>query len=324
MLNFLRFIADKKLSLTEYPVLTIIYMDTRYKGASYRTIRGFTENTPFTISASAVQSALTSLIEKGIVEKGIDHRLGIFYLAKNVESEKTLLFLEQLNQQNEKEKTKKTRSKKEFIKPERSEVFEYMRDSLRKYFGENVQDSFIQNISNQFYDYWENLNWSDSKGKIKSVKNRIAYWARKEAKGLGYDVMPFMTSNHGQVTDIYKEIIAIYEPFQSQKNWLNDKKNNLIEEQARAFYAQMTKKNWQLLASCKTWQEELQIFAAEKSCPLRFLNPDYVPKTKQEREAKYELYTGSANVEPITAEGAKTLALIQRLKKEYQEKNNGK
>ena len=323
MINFLRYIADKELSLTEYPVLTIIYMDTRYRGGSYRTIRGFTENTPFKISASAVLAAINSLIDKGYIQKEINQRLGMFYIAKGVESEKTLLLIEQINEQNDKQ-PKKKKTKKEFVKPERSEIYEFMKNSLKKYFGDNVQNDFIQNVANQFYDYWDNLNWSDNKGKIKSVKNRVAYWARKEAKAMGYDVAPFTASSTGKVADIYKEIIAIYEPFQFQKNWLNDRKKNLIEEQARAFYAQMAKKNWQLLASCKTWQEELQIFAAEKSCPLRLLNPDYVPKTKQEREAKNELYTGHTNSEPITADGLKTLALIQRLRQEHQEKNNAK
>ena len=65
MINFLKYIAGKKLSLTEYPVLTIIYMDTRFKGASYRTIRGVTENTPFTISPSAVKNPINYILASG-------------------------------------------------------------------------------------------------------------------------------------------------------------------------------------------------------------------------------------------------------------------
>uniref|UniRef100_UPI00386B5548 hypothetical protein n=1 Tax=Ruminobacter sp. TaxID=2774296 RepID=UPI00386B5548 len=241
MINFLKYIAGKKLSLTEYPVLTIIYMDTRFKGASYRTIRGFTENTPFTISPSAVQNAINSLIEKGIIEKGIDQKLGIFYVAKNINKEHELTFLK--TEEKEK-KPKVSRPRKEFVKPTISDVTDYMRTKLVEYFGNEIQENFIQETAKEFFDYWENLNWSDSKGKIKSVNNRIAYWAKNKARQFGLDAMPFGTKT-ASIEDIVKEIYAIYEPMHqsSELEWKNNHVINLIEEQARAFYSLMTKKN---------------------------------------------------------------------------------
>ena len=133
MINFLKYIAGKKLSLTEYPILTIIYMDTRFKGASYRTIRGFTENTPFTISPSAVQNAINSLIERGIVEKGIDQKLGIFYLAKDINKESELSFL---NPEEKEKKPKVSRPRKEFVKPnkedERKKISSVISEKFKK------------------------------------------------------------------------------------------------------------------------------------------------------------------------------------------------
>ena len=306
MINFLKYLAGKKLSLSEYPVLTIIYMDTRFKGASYRTIRGFTENTPFTISPSAVQNAINSLIEKGFIEKCIDQRLGIFYVAKDIDKEKDLTFLKP---EEKEKKPKAARPKKEFVKPKKSDVTDYMRTKIIEYFGTDVQESFIQDTANQFYDYWENLNWSDSKGKIKSVNNRIAYWARNTARKFGLDTMPFGTLT-ASIEDIVSEIYAIYEPMQFRKEWKNSRIENLVEEQARSFYAQMTKKNWRLNVGCKKWQDQLQVFAADMNCPLRFLNPDYVVKTKQEREARNELLTGFKNSDPFNRDSVENLKII--------------
>ena len=305
MINFLKYLAGKKLSLSEYPVLTIIYMDTRFKGASYRTIRGFTENTPFTISPSAVQNAINSLIERDIIEKGIDQKLGIFYVAKNINKEHELEFLK--TEEKEK-KPKVSRPRKEFVKPTISDVTDYMRTKLIEYFGNEIQENFIQETAKEFFDYWENLNWSDSKGKIKSVNNRIAYWAKNKARQFGLDATPFGTKT-AAIEDIVKEIYAIYEPMHksSELEWKNNHVINLIEEQARAFYSLMTKKNWRLNVGCKTWEDQLQVFAADMNCPLRVLNPGYVPKNKQEREYYNMLFGGARNIDPISEKGLETV-----------------
>lgn len=308
MINFLKYIAGKKLSLTEYPVLTIIYMDTRFKGASYRTIRGFTENTPFTISPSAVQNAINSLIERDIIEKRIDQKLGIFYIAKNINKEHELAFLK--TEEKEK-KPKVSRPRKEFVKPNKEDVTNYMRSKLIDYFGDGIQENFVQQTANQFYDYWENLNWSDSKGKIKSVNNRIAYWAKNRAREFGLDAVPFGTKT-ALIEDVIKAIYSIFEPMRppSEIEWKTDKVQNLIEEQARAFYAQMTKKNWQLNTGCNTWQDQLQVFAADQYNTLKVLDPDYIPKTKAERDLRNELYTGFKNSDPMNRNSFETMKLI--------------
>ena len=280
-------------------------MDTRFKGASYRTIRGFTENTPFTISPSAVQNAINSLIERGIVEKGIDQKLGIFYLAKDINKESELSFL---NPEEKEKKPKVSRPRKEFVKPNKEDVTNYMRSKLIDYFGDGIQENFVQQTANQFYDYWENLNWSDSKGKIKSVNNRIAYWAKNRAREFGLDAVPFGTKT-ALIEDVIKAIYSIFEPMRppSEIEWKNDKVQNLIEEQARAFYSLMTKKNWRLNIGCKTWQDQLQVFAADMNCPLRVLNPGYIPKNKQEKEYYNMLFGSARNTDPLTQKGLETV-----------------
>jgi hypothetical protein len=136
------------------------------------------------------------------------------------------------------------------------------------------------------------------------------------------NTVPALSVQPVSIEDIVREIYAIYEPMQFRQDWKNYRIENLIEEQARAFYAQMTKKNWKLNVGCQTWQDQLQVFAADMYCPLRFLNPDYVTKNKQEREARNELLTGFKNSDPVSKDGLKTLALIQRLRKQRQEKEN--
>ena len=61
---------------------------------------------------------------------------------------------------------------------------------------------------------------------------------------------------------------------------------------------------------CKKWQDQLQVFAADMNCPLRFLNPDYVVKTKQEREARNELLTGFKNSDPFNRDSVENLKII--------------
>ena len=52
------------------------------------------------------------------------------------------------------------------------------------------------------------------------------------------------------------------------------------------------------------------------------LEKEWSKLEKQEREFRNELYTGSKNCDPVSKDGLKTLALIQRLRKQRQEKEN--
>ena len=318
MLEFLKYLSDKKFTGAELMVLTIIYKDTRFGKGCFKTVRTLADNTPFDVSKSSVSNAVRSLLKKGYIERLYDSEQDALYLkAVNVECERVIkqpydVVIEHPEHQ-------KQAKRKKFVPPTYDEVLARMTDRLIHYFGENVQKEFIESQTTAFIDYWQNLGWKDKTGcYIKSVNNRIATWTKNIAEKYSKEPEPYRKANvlsvqavqPVSIDEIIRSIYAIYEPMQFRDNWKNFRIENLIEEQARAFYAQMTKKNWQLNTGCNTWQDQLQVFAADMYCPLRFLNPDYVPKSKQEREARNELLTGFKNSDPFNRNSIETLKMI--------------
>ena len=318
MLNFLKYLSDKTFSGAELMVLIIIYKDTRFGNGCYKSVRTLADNTPFDISKSSVSNAVRSLLKKGYIERLYDEVQDALYLkAVNVDCERLIKQPNNITIEHP-EKVKKPK----FSPPTYEDVFNKMTERLVHYFGENVQESFIECQSIAFMDYWQNLEWKDKTGcYIKCVNNRIATWAANVAQKYRIEPTPYQTTAVS-LESIVNAIYAIYEPMQFTEDWENERKTALIEQQARAFYAQMTKKNWQLNTGCNTWQDQLQVFAADPFNTLKVLDPDYIPKNKQEREFRNELYTGSKNCDPVSKDGLKTLALIQRLRKQRQEKEN--
>ena len=318
MLEFLKYLSDKKFTGAELMVLTIIYKDTRFGKGCFKTVRTLADNTPFDVSKSSVSNAVRSLLKKGYIERLYDSEQDALYLkAVNVKCERVIkqpydVVIEHPEHQ-------KQAKRKKFVPPTYDEVLARMTDRLIHYFGENVQKEFIESQTTAFIDYWQNLEWKDKSGcYIKSVNNRIATWTKNTAEKYSKEPEPYRKANvlsiqavqPVSIDEIIRSIYAIYEPMQFRDNWKNFRIENLIEEQARAFYAQMTKKNWQLNTGCNTWQDQLQVFVADMYCPLRFLNPDYVPKSKQEREARNELLTGFKNSDPFNRNSIETLKMI--------------
>lgn len=330
MLEFLKYLSDKKFTGAELMVLTIIYKDTRFGKGCFKTVRTLADNTPFDVSKSSVSNAVRSLLKKGYIERLYDSEQDALYLkAVNVECERVIkqpydVVIEHPEHQ-------KQAKRKKFVPPTYDEVLARMTDRLIHYFGENVQKEFVESQTTAFIDYWQNLGWKDKSGcYIKSVNNRIATWTKNIAEKYSKEPEPYRNTSvlsvqvvqPVSIEDIVDAIRAIYAPMQFTEKWENERKTALMEQQARAFYAQMTKKNWQLNTGCNTWQDQLQIFAADPFNTLKVLDPDYIPKNKQEREFRNELYTGSKNCDPVSKDGLKTLALIQRLRKQRQEKEN--
>ena len=318
MLQFLKYLSDKKFTGAELMVLTIIYKDTRFGKGCFKTVRTLADNTPFDVSKSSVSNAVRSLLKKGYIERLYDSEQDALYLkAVNVECERVIkqpydVVIEHPEHQ-------KQAKRKKFVPPTYDEVLARMTDRLIHYFGENVQKEFVESQTTAFIDYWQNLEWKDKTGcYIKSVNNRIATWTKNIAEKYSKEPEPYRKANvlsvqvvqPVSIEDIVREIYAIYEPMQFRQDWKNYRIENLIEEQARAFYAQMTKKNWKLNVGCQTWQDQLQVFAADMYCPLRFLNPDYVTKNKQEREARNELLTGFKNSDPFNRDSIENLKMI--------------
>lgn len=318
MLEFLKYLSDKKFTGAELMVLTIIYKDTRFGKGCFKTVRTLADNTPFDVSKSSVSNAVRSLLKKGYIERLYDSEQDALYLkAVNVECERVIkqpydVVIEHPEHQ-------KQAKRKKFVPPTYDEVLARMTDRLIHYFGENVQKEFIESQTTAFIDYWQNLEWKDKSGcYIKSVNNRIATWTKNIAEKYSKEPEPYRKANvlsvqavqPVSIEDIVREIYAIYEPMQFRQDWKNYRIENLIEEQARAFYAQMTKKNWKLNVGCQSWQDQLQVFAADMYCPLRFLNPDYVTKNKQEREARNELLTGFKNSDPFNRDSIENLKMI--------------
>lgn len=322
MLKFLNLIADKKFSLIEAPVFLIVYMDTRFSSGCYRTMRGFTENTPFELSLSSVFNAINSLMEKGFIKKKYDEEKDrIYYLVPNVEQEAnkkipesaTVIFSEE-EQKQEKEPKPKANPKRKtvFTPPKRDVVKEYMGKYYSKRYGE-VPEDFIETQTEMFFAYYEQIDWEigKTKKKMKNVALACSGWVLRDNSYNQYknsvNTVPTLSIQPVSIDEIISYIYAIYEPMQFRPDWKNNRVENLIEEQARAFYAQMTKKNWKLNVGCKTWEDQLQVFISDMYCPLRFLNPDYVPKNKQECETRNELIGGAKKIDPITEKGLETL-----------------
>ena len=323
MLKFLKFISGKKFSLIELPVFLTIYMDTRYSNGCCRTMRGFTENTPFELSLSSVFNAINSLIEKGFIKKKYDEEKDcIYYVVPDVEQEAnkkipesaTVIFSEE-EQKQEKEPKPKPKTKSVFTPPEKDVVKEHMRKYYSKRYGE-VPEDFIETQTEMFFAYYEQIDWEigKTKKKMKNVALACSGWVLRDKSFTEYknnvNTVPALSVKPVSIEDIVREIYAIYEPMQFRQDWKNYRIENLVEEQARAFYAQMTKKNWKLNVGCQTWQDQLQVFAADMYCPLRFLNPDYVTKNKQEREARNELLTGFKNSDPFNRDSIENLKMI--------------
>lgn len=318
MLEFLKYLSDKKFTGAELMVLTIIYKDTRFGKGCFKTVRTLADNTPFDVSKSSVSNAVRSLLKKGYIERLYDSEQDALYLkAINVECERVIkqpydVVIEHPEHQ-------KQAKRKKFVPPTYDEVLARMTDRLIHYFGENVQKEFVESQTTAFIDYWQNLEWKDKSGcYIKSVNNRIATWTKNTAEKYSKEPEPYRKASvlsvqvvqPVSIDEIIRSIYAIYEPMQFRQDWKNYRIENLIEEQARAFYAQMTKKNWKLNVGCQTWQDQLQVFAADMYCPLRFLNPDYVTKNKQEREARNELLTGFKNSDPFNRDSIENLKMI--------------
>ena len=318
MLEFLKYLSDKKFTGAELMVLTIIYKDTRFGKGCFKTVRTLADNTPFDVSKSSVSNAVRSLLKKGYIERLYDPEQDALYLkAVNVECERVIK--QPYDVVVEHPEHEKQAKRKKFIPPTYDEVLARMTDRLIHYFGENVQKEFIESQTTDFIDYWQNLGWKDKSGcYIKSVNNRIATWTKNTAEKYSKEPEPYRKANvlsvqavqPVSIDEIVNAIRAIYAPMQFTEDWENERKTALIEQQARAFYAQMTKKNWQLNTGCNTWQEQLQVFAADQYNTLKVLDPDYIPKTKAERDLRNELYTGFKNSDPMNRNSFETMKLI--------------
>lgn len=317
MLNFLKYLSDKTFSGAELMVLTIIYKDTRFGNGCYKSVRTLADNTPFDISKSSVSNAVRSLLKKGYIVRLYDEVQDALYLkAVNVDCERLIKQPNNITIEHP-EKVKKPK----FSPPTYEDVFNKMTERLVHYFGENIQETFIESQTMAFIDYWQNLEWKDKSGcYIKSVNNRIATWTKNIAEKYSKEPEPYRKANvlSVQVVQstvptieaIVDAIRAIYTPMQFTEKWENDRKTALMEQQARAFYAQMTKKNWTLNVGCQTWQDQLQVFAADQYNTLKVLDPDYIPKTKAERDLRNELYTGFKNSDPMNRNSFETMKLI--------------
>lgn len=313
MLNFLKYISDKELTGSEYIVLTIIYKDTRYGNGCYKSIRQFLDHTPFTASKTTISSTINSLVEKGYVEKGYDKNLDAIYLtAKGVNCEKVfnLPYELKIEKASESLPVSHIKPKKAFEVPTKEQVKDLMWPALETHFNCKVEESFVNDQVQAFFEHYEPVKWKKNNGKpIVSLKQTVSNWVRNTSEN-ALSVSRCVTVTPPTIEDIVDAIRAIYTPMQFTEKWENDRKTALMEQQARAFYAQMTKKNWVLNVGCQTWQDQLQVFAADPFNTLKVLDPDYIPKTKAERDLRNELYTGFKNSDPMNRNSFETMKLI--------------
>lgn len=247
MLKFLKFISGKKFSLIELPVFLTIYMDTRYSNGCCRTMRGFTENTPFELSLSSVFNAINSLIGKGYVKKKYNEEKDcIYYVVPDVEQEANkkipdcaleTTLSDKIQSVSEKRKEKK---KNVFSPPDRQTVQENMKKYFSKRYGE-VPEDFIETQTEMFFAYYEQIGWEigKTKKKMKNIALACSGWVLRDKSFTEYknsvNTVPALSVQPVSIEDIVREIYAIYEPMQFRQDWKNYRIENLIEEQARAF-----------------------------------------------------------------------------------------
>lgn len=311
---FYRLIQGLNLSPTEAYVFRYIYDQCLSQGFCDRSLNAMLKKLQVKISKPTLNTALKKILNHGLIRKDSVYTLTSDTTALTTDQQENKIMLPavietpQTTETNEPVKpVKKTKKPTGFVIPTTEQVTECMRDALTKIFKDGLQDAYVTDQVTQFMEYWEGNNWTDSKGhKVKSLKGRIATWTRNIAREYNLDVKPYQITAP-DVNAIVSEIFAVFEPMQFRKDWRNERIDNLVEEQARAFYSICVSKNWHFENNVKTWQEALHLFIAMPKNKLRFLNPNYQPFTGWETEYRNELIGGAKKIDPISEKGLETV-----------------
>lgn len=188
---------------------------------------------------------------------------------------------------------------KRFVKPTLEEVTSYMAEKIKKKYGD-VQESFIIDQAESFYDHYQSNGWKVGKNPMKDWQSTVSKWVRNiqtfSTAGTGTSgaliVATAEQSTRPDFDTIYKEVIDIAGKLQNRSNWLSESANKNIMAGVRTFIAEEIKAHWNLYGE-SDWKNALNVFIFAQKSPLRYLDPNFCKNNGFDSGLYNEFWTGS-------------------------------
>lgn len=186
-----------------------------------------------------------------------------------------------------------------FVKPTLQEITSYMSEKIKKKYG-NVQESFIIDQAESFYDHYQSNGWKVGKNPMKDWQSTVSKWVRNiqtfSTAGTGTSgaliVATAEQSTRPDFDTIYKEVIDIAGKLQNRSNWLSESANKNIMAGVRTFIAEEIKAHWNLYGE-SDWKNALNVFIFAQKSPLRYLDPNFCKNNGFDSGLYNEFWTGS-------------------------------
>ena len=186
-----------------------------------------------------------------------------------------------------------------FVKPTLEEITNYMSEKIKKKYG-NVQESFIIDQAESFYDHYQSNGWKVGKNPMKDWQSTVSKWVRNiqtfSTAGTGTSgaliVATAEQSSRPDFDTIYKEVIDIAGKLQNRSNWLSESANKNIMAGVRTFIAEEIKAHWNLYGE-SDWKNALNVFIFAQKSPLRYLDPNFCKNNGFDSGLYNEFWTGS-------------------------------
>lgn len=193
---------------------------------------------------------------------------------------------------------------KRFVKPTLEEITNYMSEKIKKKYG-NVQESFIIDQAESFYDHYQSNGWKVGKNPMKDWQSTVSKWVRNiqtfSTAGTGTSgaliVATAEQSSRPDFDTIYKEVIDIAGKLQNRSNWLSESANKNIQAGVRTFIAEEIKAHWNLYGE-SDWKNALNVFIFAQKSPLRYLDPNFCKNNGFDQGLYNQFWTGMSSMAP--------------------------
>ena len=193
---------------------------------------------------------------------------------------------------------------KRFVKPTLEEITNYMSEKIKKKYG-NVQESFIIDQAESFYDHYQSNGWKVGKNPMKDWQSTVSKWVRNiqtfSTSGTGTSgaliVATAEQSTRPDFDTIYREVIDIAGKLQNRSNWLSESANKNIMAGVRTFIAEEIKAHWNLYGE-SDWKNALNVFIFAQKSPLRYLDPNFCKNNGFDSGLYNEFWTGMTTIAP--------------------------
>lgn len=193
---------------------------------------------------------------------------------------------------------------KRFVKPTLEEVTSYMAEKIKKKYGD-VQESFIIDQAESFYDHYQSNGWKVGKNPMKDWQSTVSKWVRNiqtfSTAGTGTSgaliVATAEQSSRPDFDTIYKEVIDIAGKLQNRSNWLSESANKNIMAGVRTFIAEEIKAHWNLYGE-SDWKNALNVFIFAQKSPLRYLDPNFCKNNGFDQGLYNQFWTGMSSMAP--------------------------